>query len=132
MIADGEAQPRATVVLVEDSPTQAWAIARMLEADGDLQVIATATTATEAVEAVVRRRPDLAVMDLDIPDGGGALAIDRIMRSAPTPILVLSGIIDGSAAPAAVGALAAGAVEAMPKPREWTEDSVLATRRLGF
>jgi two-component system chemotaxis response regulator CheB len=124
------ARSRASVVLVEDSPTQARAIARMLEADGDLQVVATATTATEAIEAVVRHRPDLAVMDLDIPHGGGALAIDRIMRMAPTPILVLSGTIDGSAAPAAVGALAVGAVEAMPKPRAWTPAHAADLRRL--
>jgi two-component system chemotaxis response regulator CheB len=118
------------VVLVEDSPTQARAIAHMLEADGDISVVATAGDATAAVEQVARLRPDVAIMDLDIPAGGGRVAIDRIMSATPTPILVLSGMFDHAAAPEAVDALAAGAVEAVPKPKDWTTTEAATLRRM--
>ena len=118
------------VVLVEDSPTQARAIARLLEAEGDISVTGTPATAPAAVEQVRALRPDVVVMDLDIPDGGGQVAIDRIMADSPTPILVLSGTFARSDAPVAVAALAAGAVEAIPKPQQWTSDEAVKLRRM--
>ena len=114
------ARPRA--VLVEDSPTQLAHLARVL-GRGGVDVVAEATTAPEAVAAVERHSPDVAVMDLDIPGGGGQLAIEQIMAAHPVPILVLSATFDERTAAPAVAALAAGAVEAVPKPREWTESA---------
>lgn len=116
-------------VLVEDSPTQAQAIRRMLEADGDIVVVARAEDATTAIAEVARHRPDVVTMDLDVPKGGGQHAIEQIMAQTPTPILVLSGIIDSDAEPHAIRALAAGAVDALPKPRTWTSDGAAELRR---
>ena len=115
-------------VLVEDSGVQAAALARMLEADGDVVVVATAADAAAAVAAVARLRPDVVTMDLDIP-GGGQEAIEQIMAETPTPILVVSGVMDSRQAAPAVRALAAGAVDALPKPRVWTERDARELRR---
>jgi two-component system chemotaxis response regulator CheB len=106
------------LVLVEDSATQRAALVRVLEAEGDIAVVAEAADADAAVEEVARLRP-----------GGGQGAITRIMAETPTPILVLSGVIDTAGAPPAVAALAAGAVDALPKPRTWTEETARALRR---
>jgi two-component system chemotaxis response regulator CheB len=106
-------------VLVEDSTVQAAALARMLEADGDIEVVATAVDVAAAADAVALHRPDVVAMDLDIPGGGGQHAIERIMAETPTPILVVSGMIASAQAAPAVRALAAGAVDALPKPTEW-------------
>ena len=116
-------------VLVEDSSVQAAALARMLEADGDIRVVATAADAAAAVAAVAEHRPDVVTMDLDIPGGGGQHAIERIMSETPTPILVVSGVLDSSHAEPAVQALAAGAVDALPKPRVWEESDARELRR---
>ena len=115
-------------VLVEDSTVQAAALARMLEADGDIVVVATAADAREAADAVAQHRPDVVTMDLDIP-GGGQHAIEQIMSLNPTPILVVSGLLDTARATPAVQALAAGAVEALPKPRVWDEADAHELRR---
>ena len=106
-------------VLVEDSTVQAAALAQMIEADGDIEVVATAADASAAADAVAQLRPDVVALDLDIPGGGGQHAIERIMSEAPTPILIVSGVIDSAQAPPAIRALAAGAVDALPKPTEW-------------
>jgi two-component system chemotaxis response regulator CheB len=117
------------LVLVEDSMTQRAHLRRLLEAEGDIKVVAEATDAGSAVDEVARHRPDVVTMDLDMPGGGGQGAIARIMAETPTPILVLSGVIDTAAAAPAVGALAAGAVDALPKPRRWTEEAAGTLRR---
>jgi two-component system, chemotaxis family, protein-glutamate methylesterase/glutaminase len=117
------------LVLVEDSATQRAALVRVLEAEGDITVVAEAASADAAVDEVARLRPQVVTMDLDLPGGGGQGAITRIMAETPTPILVLSGVIDTAGAPPAVAALAAGAVDALPKPRMWTEETARALRR---
>jgi two-component system chemotaxis response regulator CheB len=117
------------LVLVEDSVTQAAHLARVLQADGDITVVAQVADGDRAVEAVARHRPDVVTMDLDLPGAGGGDAIERIMAETPTPILVLSGVIDGSGSGQAVSALAAGAVDALPKPPRWDETAERALRR---
>ena len=121
--------PVMRAVLVEDSTVQAVALARMLEADGDIRVVATAGDALAAAEAVATHRPDVVTMDLDIPGGGGQHAIERIMSETPTPILVVSGVLASRQAAPAVRALAAGAVDALPKPRVWEESDASDLRR---
>jgi two-component system chemotaxis response regulator CheB len=116
-------------LLVEDSALQARALKRILEAEGDIVVVATAEHTADAVQAVAHHRPDVVTMDLDIPGGGGQLAIERIMAETPTPILVVSGILENRDAPHAVAALAAGAVGALPKPRTWEKADEEGLRR---
>jgi two-component system chemotaxis response regulator CheB len=50
------------------------------------------------------------------------------MGLAPTPILVLSATVDGRDSAPAIDALVAGAVDAFPKPRRWTESDEAALR----
>src|SRR5262249_12285551 len=121
--------PTLRLVLVEDSITQRAHLHRLLEADGDIEVVAQAADAPAGADAVARHRPDVVTMDLDLPGGGGQSAITRIMAEAPTPILVLSGVIDSAAAAPAVAALAAGAVDALPKPARWTDEAAALLRR---
>jgi two-component system chemotaxis response regulator CheB len=117
------------LVLVEDSDTQRAHLARVLQAGGDIVVVAEVSDADAAVTAVARRRPDVVTMDLDLPGSGGQDGIARIMAETPTPILVLSGLIDGVGAARAVEALAAGAVDALPKPVRWDDEAERQLRR---
>jgi len=109
-------------VLVEDSLVQRAHLARVLALEGDIVVVAQAADADAALAAVLEHDPDVVTMDLQLPGGSGQSAIERIMAVRPVPILVLSGIIDGADALPAVEALAAGAIDALPKPLRWTAD----------
>jgi two-component system chemotaxis response regulator CheB len=55
-------------------------------------------------------------MDLDLPVMSGIEAIERIMATSPTPILVYSAHVDGQESSNALEALAAGAVDVLAKP----------------
>jgi two-component system, chemotaxis family, protein-glutamate methylesterase/glutaminase len=65
---------------------------------------------------VERLRPQVVLMDLHLPVMNGIEAIERIMATRPTPILVYSAFVDGDDRVNAATALAAGAVDVMEKP----------------
>src|SRR5204863_7781413 len=75
-----------------------------------------------AIELVRTLQPDVVSLDLGIP-GGGIHAIEQIMAFSPTPILVLSASVTNRESQAAVEALLAGAVDALPKPAVWNAQS---------
>src|SRR4029078_3141643 len=106
----------ARVVVVEDSLVQRAKLVAVLEADVDIKVVGEATTALEAIALVASLRPDVVTLDLNIPDGGGQYALERIMASPPTPILVLSSTVSDESSAPAVEALVGGALLAVPKP----------------
>jgi two-component system chemotaxis response regulator CheB len=116
------------VVVVEDSLVQRAHLVKTLEADGDISVVGEAVDAKEALERVQSLRPDVVTLDLGIPGGGGQHAIEQIMAFSPAPILVLSASVSSRESQAAVQALVAGAVDAMPKPTPWSMDAEQAVR----
>jgi two-component system chemotaxis response regulator CheB len=102
------------VLICEDSRTYAAALQRLVEHDLDLEVVAIAVSAEEAIAAVSRLSPDLVTMDIELPGMSGLEAVERIMSVAPTPILVLSAHAEPSSGNSAA-ALAAGALDALAK-----------------
>jgi two-component system, chemotaxis family, protein-glutamate methylesterase/glutaminase len=106
--------PRPRVLICEDSRTYAAALQRVIEHDGQLDVVAVARSGEDAIAAVGRLAPDLITMDIELPGMSGLEAVERIMGVAPVPILVLSGHV-GPDSQASAAALAAGALDAMPK-----------------
>ncbi|MGB8650948.1 MAG: chemotaxis-specific protein-glutamate methyltransferase CheB [Mycobacteriales bacterium] len=109
--------PRATtVVVVDDSAVQRRFVRAAIEADPDFTVVGEARNGKEAVALVARLRPGAVLMDLDLPHMSGIEAIERIMASSPTPILVYSGHVGGAESDNALEALAAGAVDVLSKP----------------
>lgn len=104
------------VVIVDDSPVQRRFLRAAVEADGNATVVGEARNGKEAVALVEQLRPSVVLMDLDLPVMSGIEAIERIMASTPTPILVCSGFVEGPANGNALEALAAGAVDVLAKP----------------
>ncbi len=79
------------VVLADDHRVLREALRRVLEADGDLEVLGEARTGREAVEMTAQLRPDLVVMDLSMPELGGIEATREIASRSPrTRVLVLT------------------------------------------
>ena len=95
------------VLVVDDHPMWRDGVRTDLEADGRSRVIAEAADAEQAVEAAVRERPDLVLMDLNMPGPPGTTAIRRIAEQLPdTRLLVLSA---SAAEPDVLEAVKAGA-----------------------
>jgi two-component system chemotaxis response regulator CheB len=114
------AREPAALLLVDDSPVQRRFLRGALEASPEFCIAGEARNGREAVAMVERLRPAAVLMDLDLPVMNGIEAIERIMASRPTPIVVYSAFVDGENSTNAIEALAAGAVDVVAKP-QWGE-----------
>lgn len=86
--ATGERPVR--VMVVDDHPMWRDAVARDL-AEAGLEVVATAGEGAKAVRVAPAARPDVAVVDLQLPDIGGVEVTRRLLAQAEPPrVLVLS------------------------------------------
>src|ERR1700683_855832 len=82
------------VLVVEDSSVVREFLLYILGSDPEIEVVGTAQTGEEAVEAVERIRPDIVTMDVHMPKMNGFDATRRIMETRPTPIVIVSAAND--------------------------------------
>jgi two-component system chemotaxis response regulator CheB len=102
-------------LVVEDSSTVRELLLGILCSDPAIEVIGTAQTGEEAVEAVERLRPDVVTMDVHMPKMNGFDATRRIMETHPTPIVIVSAA-DGTDTTKAFQAIESGALAILQKP----------------
>ena len=76
------------VVVVDDEPMVCAHLRTILGSSGDIEVVDEAYDGAAGVEAVVRSRPDLVLMDLRMPGVDGLTAIDQIGKLNPGSIVV--------------------------------------------
>jgi DNA-binding NarL/FixJ family response regulator len=76
------------VVVVDDEPMVCAHLRTILGSAGDLEVVGEARDGAAAVEAVLRDRPDVVLMDLRMPGVDGLTAIERISRLHDPPAVV--------------------------------------------
>ena len=102
---------RITVLLAEDHEVVRSGLRRLLEAENDIEVLAEASTGSQAVELTKRLRPAIVVMDVAMPLLNGVEATRQILRAVPgTKVLILSAhgddaYVEGAMASGAVGYL---------------------------
>lgn len=106
------------VVLVDDSPTVRAVLRRVLKRAPDIEVAGEAGNGNEAVEMVVRLRPDVILMDIQMPVADGYEATERIMALCPTPIVVVSARASLDKMKTVFEAMRRGAVEVLAKPED--------------
>ncbi|MDT7574185.1 MAG: hypothetical protein QOH17_518 [Pseudonocardiales bacterium] len=97
-----------TVFLLDDHEIVRRGIAQLLETEDDITVIGEAGTAAQALARIPAVRPDVAILDIRLPDGDG-VSVCREIRSAVTPppaCLMLTSYSDDEAL---FGAIMAGA-----------------------
>jgi CheY-like chemotaxis protein len=117
----------ATVLVVEDAPAVAATEAMILEDAG--LAVAVAPDGGAALAAVDRQRPDLIVLDLDLPVASGFRVLEVLKRdpaTAAVPVLVVTALDFAEARAAA----RAGADAFLPKPFAAAEFAAQATRLL--
>jgi DNA-binding NarL/FixJ family response regulator len=97
------------VVLADDHPVVRAGLTALLSSLPGIEVVAVATTGREAVREVVTTKPDVAVLDLQMPDLDGFAATREICRVAPqVAVLALTMFEDDDSVFAAMRAGARG------------------------
>lgn len=122
-----------SVIIADDHAVVRTGLAALLETEGDIEVVGLAQDGIEAVALAARHKPDVAILDLQMPRMNGIAATAEIAKSSPgTRVVVLTTF---SSSDDISAALEAGAVGAFMKTATETEliaavREVAAGRRL--
>ena len=100
---------QVSVLVADAQPLYRDAVARAVRQDVALRLLAEEADGRAALTQIRRLRPDVAVIDLDLPELEGRGVIDAVVRdSLPTRVVVLSALLGADATFGAIGAGAAG------------------------
>jgi two-component system, NarL family, response regulator DevR len=100
-----------TVFLLDDHEVVRQGVRDLLEASGEIKVIGEASTAAEAMSRIPAVRPNVAVLDVRLPDGNGVEVCREILNNYPDiACLMLTSYSDDEALFEAIMAGAAGYV----------------------
>lgn len=103
-------------MIVDDSPIARSVLSRMLSAYKDLEVVALAGNAGEALDALGNIRVDIVLLDVEMPGTSGLEALPEILRrGAGARVIIVSSLCEDGAE-ATIRALSLGAADTLPKP----------------
>ncbi len=103
------------LLVVDDSPAMQQLFGLLLQGEASLSIGGVAGSAEEGWGLFVQLKPDVVVLDLELPGRPGMDLLRRIMKERPTPVVIVSAN-GGEGSAATVTALSAGAVAFIEKP----------------
>jgi two-component system chemotaxis response regulator CheB len=107
---------KVRVAIVDDSLTIRTWLRILLEADPRFEIVGEAKNSTEARDLLKTQEVDVLTLDVEMPGMSGLEFLDRVMRSRPMPVVMISALTDYGS-DAAIEAFALGAVDCIAKPR---------------
>ncbi|WP_419898108.1 chemotaxis-specific protein-glutamate methyltransferase CheB [Roseomonas sp. USHLN139] len=114
--ASATAAPPLRILLCDDSAVIRTAMARILQADPGLHVVARARNGEEAVTAIRRGGIDIAVIDIEMPVMDGLTALPLLLQADPGLRVIVCSTLTTKGAAAAMEAMRRGAADCLPKP----------------
>ncbi|RKS07176.1 LuxR family two component transcriptional regulator [Nocardiopsis sp. Huas11] len=129
-----------TVVIADDEALLRKALAALLPLEGEITVLAEAEDGESAVEATLQHRPDVLVIDLEMPGLDGLGAVARIRDARPEQVILMltrharPGVlrralklgVQGFAGKAAEPAHIASVITTLREGRRWVDPDVSA------
>lgn len=106
----------ARVMICDDSAVIRAALARMLEADPAIRVVARVANGKLAVEELRRQAVDVVVLDIEMPVMDGMAALPLLLQADPAVRVVMASTLTTRGADIAIRALRLGAADYVPKP----------------
>ncbi len=116
------------VLLADDSPTIRHHLASLINETPGIEVIGEAKNGEMALALVKELRPDVVSMDIRMPGMDGLAATRRIMTECPTPVVVVSSMVE-SDLELSFQALESGALAVVPKPPDRHDPSFREKQR---
>ena len=110
------ADRRIRVMIVDDAVVVRRLFARWVEAEPDLEVVASLRTGRQAVNQVERTHPDVVLLDVDMPELDGIAALPLLLEKRRDLIVIMASTLTRRNAEISLKALSLGATDYIPKP----------------
>jgi two-component system chemotaxis response regulator CheB len=132
---------RLRVMIVDDAIVVRGLFTRWVEAETDMEVVASLRTGREAVAQLERANPDVVVLDIDMPDLDGISALPLLLAKKRDLVIIMASTLTRRNAEISLRALSLGATDYIPKPSsnrevsgspEFHRDLIEKIRQLGL
>src|SRR5580700_3280207 len=117
------------VMVVDDSVVIRGMISRWLSAEPDMVVAASLRTGLDAVNQIERINPDVAVLDIEMPELDGISALPQLLAKKRNLIVIMASTLTRRNAEISFKALSLGASDYIPKPESTRESAAAETFR---
>lgn len=111
------------VMVVDDSVVIRGLISRWIEAEPDMVVAASLRTGLDAVNQLERVKPDVALLDIEMPELDGISALPQLLAKQRNLIVIMASTLTRRNAEISFKALSLGASDYIPKPESTREAS---------
>src|ERR1700749_2197532 len=116
-------EAKLRVMVVDDSVVIRGLISRWVNAEADMEVVASLRTGLDAVNQLDRIKPDVAVLDIEMPELDGISALPQLLAKKPELIVIMASTLTLRNAEISLKALSLGASDYIPKPESTREAS---------
>ncbi len=114
-------------MVVDDSVVIRGMISRWIGAEPDMEVSASLRTGLDAVNQIERIKPDVAVLDIEMPELDGISALPQLLAKKRDLVIIMASTLTRRNAEISFKALSLGAADYIPKPESTREASAAET-----
>lgn len=118
----------ARVMLVDDSTVIRGLLRRVLSQDREIEIVGHAANGRLALEQVVRLRPEVVVLDIEMPEMDGLETLPRLKDALPGVSVIMFSTLTERGAATTLEALSRGADDYVAKPSNTGSFAATATR----
>ncbi len=108
-------------MVVDDSAVIRGMLTRIIESEGGIKVVASAQNGEVALKLYDDFKPDVVIMDIEMPVMDGITALTHLIKKHPKAKVVMCSTLSLENAEISLKAMAIGAVDYIPKPTSTTE-----------
>lgn len=104
------------VMVVDDSAVMRGLVSRWVDEEGGIEIVARHANGELAVKDVAQCKPDVVVLDIEMPVMDGLTALPLLKKECPTTKILMASTLTRRNAEVSLKALSLGAVDYVPKP----------------
>ena len=107
----------ARVLVIDDSAVARGLMTRWIEEDPDLVLVGSATDGEQGIRKAEELRPDLIILDVEMPKMDGLAALPILLKTVPKCRIVMASTLTRRGGEVTIRALSMGAADYAPKPQ---------------
>ena len=115
------------VLIIDDSPIVQLILKRIFSGEPDIDIVGVASDPFEAKDLIIKDKPDVITLDIEMPRMNGITFLKRLMSYSPIPVVMVSSYTSKNSM-RTMEALEAGAVDFVTKPSQDIETGFTSLR----